>query len=38
MKIEEVTKAQAEAGIINSIAGRYKVERQMSKVPTFCLT
>jgi hypothetical protein len=35
MKIEKISKAQAEVEIINSIKGRYKGLRQKSKAPTF---
>ena len=38
MKIEKISKAQAEVEIINSIKSRYKGLRQKSKAPTFALT
>ena len=38
MKIEEISKQEAEVEIINSIKHRYKHLRQASKAPTFALT
>ena len=38
MRIEEVSKQEAEVEIINSIKSKYKSLRQKSKAPTFALT
>ena len=37
VKLKEITKAQYTANVINSIAERYKEERQESKAITFLL-